>query len=96
MKLLEAIDINGMRLPNRIVVPAMVTRLSGEDGLVNADISDRYLRFARGEPGSLRNPKLVLLINDSQPQFFELHPFVKQRVRADDNLSSVRAIIARE
>jgi 2,4-dienoyl-CoA reductase-like NADH-dependent reductase (Old Yellow Enzyme family) len=51
VKLLEAIDINGMRLPNRIVVPAMVTRLSGEDGLVNADISDRYLRFARGEPG---------------------------------------------
>jgi 2,4-dienoyl-CoA reductase-like NADH-dependent reductase (Old Yellow Enzyme family) len=29
----------------------MVTRLSGEDGLVNDDIRDRYLRFARGEPG---------------------------------------------
>jgi hypothetical protein len=32
MKLLEPLTINGMRLPNRILVPAMVTRLSGEDG----------------------------------------------------------------
>lgn len=51
MKLLEPLDINGMTLANRIVLPAMVTRLSGEDGLVNADIRDRYVRFARGEPG---------------------------------------------
>ena len=29
----------------------MVTRLSGEDGLVNKDITDRYVRFAKGEPG---------------------------------------------
>jgi 2,4-dienoyl-CoA reductase-like NADH-dependent reductase (Old Yellow Enzyme family) len=29
----------------------MVTRLSGEDGLVNADILERYVRFAQGEPG---------------------------------------------
>ena len=29
MKLLEPLDINGMVLPNRIAVPAMVTRLSG-------------------------------------------------------------------
>jgi 2,4-dienoyl-CoA reductase-like NADH-dependent reductase (Old Yellow Enzyme family) len=29
----------------------MVTRLSGEDGLVNADITARYTRFAKGEVG---------------------------------------------
>ncbi len=29
----------------------MVTRLSGEDGVVNGDILDRYVRFAQGEPG---------------------------------------------
>ncbi len=29
----------------------MVTRLSGEDGFVNQDITDRYVRFAKGEPG---------------------------------------------
>lgn len=40
-----------MRLPNRIVLPAMVTRLSGEDGGVNQDILDRYVRYAQGEPG---------------------------------------------
>ena len=51
MKLLEPIVINGLRLANRIVLPAMVTRLSSEDGLVNQDITDRYVRFARGEPG---------------------------------------------
>jgi 2,4-dienoyl-CoA reductase-like NADH-dependent reductase (Old Yellow Enzyme family) len=44
-------EIRGMRLANRIVLPAMVTRLSGEDGHVNGDVRDRYLRHARGEPG---------------------------------------------
>ena len=43
--------ISGLELRNRIVLPAMVTRLSGEDGHVNDDIVNRYLRFARGEPG---------------------------------------------
>ncbi|MCS6886127.1 MAG: NADH:flavin oxidoreductase [Acidobacteriota bacterium] len=51
MKLFEPIRINSMVLENRIVLPAMVTRLSGEDGYVNKDIRDRYLRFAKGEVG---------------------------------------------
>jgi 2,4-dienoyl-CoA reductase-like NADH-dependent reductase (Old Yellow Enzyme family) len=51
MKLFEPVTINGMTLPNRVVLPAMVTRLSGEDGFVNGDIRDRYVRFARGGPG---------------------------------------------
>jgi 2,4-dienoyl-CoA reductase-like NADH-dependent reductase (Old Yellow Enzyme family) len=38
-------------LPNRIVLPAMVTRLSGEDGFVNDDIRARYTRFSRGGAG---------------------------------------------
>jgi 2,4-dienoyl-CoA reductase-like NADH-dependent reductase (Old Yellow Enzyme family) len=49
--LFEPFPIRGMRLENRIVLPAMVTRLSGEDGFVNEDLRDRYVRFARGEPG---------------------------------------------
>ena len=44
-------EIRGVRLENRIVLPAMVTRLSGADGFVNGDIRDRYLRHASGEPG---------------------------------------------
>ena len=51
MSLFQPMDIGGTRLPNRIVLPAMVTRLSGEDGYVNEDIRDRYVRFAEGEPG---------------------------------------------
>ena len=51
MKLFSPFMINGMTLPNRFVLPAMVTRLSGEDGFVNEDIRQRYLRFAKGEPG---------------------------------------------
>lgn len=51
MLLMTPFDINGMRLANRLVLTAMVTRLSGEDGLVNDDILARYLRFARGEVG---------------------------------------------
>ncbi|MCF6228454.1 MAG: NADH:flavin oxidoreductase [Planctomycetes bacterium] len=50
-KLFSEIKVNGMTLPNRIVIPAMVTRLSGEDGRINQDITDRYVRFAKGGAG---------------------------------------------
>jgi dimethylglycine catabolism A len=49
--LFEPFRIRGMALPNRLVLPAMVTRLSGEDGLVNDDIRARYVRFAKGGVG---------------------------------------------
>ncbi|MBX3458843.1 MAG: NADH:flavin oxidoreductase [Planctomycetes bacterium] len=49
--LFSPITIRSMTLPNRIVVPAMVTRLSGEDGFVNDDITNRYVRFAKGGAG---------------------------------------------
>jgi 2,4-dienoyl-CoA reductase-like NADH-dependent reductase (Old Yellow Enzyme family) len=51
--LFSPLSLNGLVLPNRIVVPAMVTRLPGEDGFVNQDTMDRYIRFARGEPGMI-------------------------------------------
>ena len=51
MKMFEPLNAGGMLLPNRIMVPAMVTRLSGEDGFVNQDITDRYVRYAQGETG---------------------------------------------
>lgn len=51
MKLFEPLDVSGMILPNRIMVPAMVTRLSGEDGFVNQPIIDRYVRYAQGGVG---------------------------------------------
>lgn len=51
MALFEPLSVGPVTLRNRLVLPAMVTRLSGEDGYVNADILDRYGRFAPGEPG---------------------------------------------
>lgn len=51
MLLLSPLEIGGMTVPNRVVVPAMVTRLSGEDGYVNQDIIDRYVAYARGHVG---------------------------------------------
>jgi 2,4-dienoyl-CoA reductase-like NADH-dependent reductase (Old Yellow Enzyme family) len=51
MKLFEPLNVGGMIIPNRVMVPAMVTRLSGEDGLVNKDISDRYVRFSNRPVG---------------------------------------------
>lgn len=51
MKLFTPLAVGSITLPNRLVVPAMVTRLSGEDGHVNAGITERYVRFARGGAG---------------------------------------------
>ena len=51
MKLFEPIRIGTMTLENRVVLPAMVTRLAGEDGSVNDEIRARYLRFAKGRAG---------------------------------------------
>jgi 2,4-dienoyl-CoA reductase-like NADH-dependent reductase (Old Yellow Enzyme family) len=51
MKLLEPLDVGPVTLPNRLAVPAMVTRLSGEDGKVNEDVIDRYARYAEGNVG---------------------------------------------
>src|SRR3990172_3323092 len=51
MKLLEPLNINGMVIPNRIMVPAMVTHLCKEDGIVTEDSVNRYARYARGGTG---------------------------------------------
>lgn len=51
LKLFSPITIHGLTLANRLCVPAMVTRLSGEDGFVNEEIVRRYSAFARGEAG---------------------------------------------
>ena len=51
MKLFEPLDINGMVIPNRVMVPAMVTHLCKEDGVVTQDTVERYVRYARGGAG---------------------------------------------
>jgi 2,4-dienoyl-CoA reductase-like NADH-dependent reductase (Old Yellow Enzyme family) len=49
--LFEPLRLRTATLPNRIVLPAMVTRLSGEDGVVNDDIRARYVRYTKGGAG---------------------------------------------
>jgi 2,3-dihydroxybenzoate-AMP ligase len=51
MNLFQPLDIHGMVLPNRVVVPAMVTHLVKEDGLVTDELIERYVRYAQGGAG---------------------------------------------
>lgn len=48
---LSPLRVGRVELPNRIAVPAMVTRLAGSDGYVNDDVIERYRRFAEGGAG---------------------------------------------
>ena len=59
--------VRGVALPNRIVLPAMVTRLSGEDGYVNDDIRTRYVRFAKGGAGLIVLEAMAVHASKSGP-----------------------------
>lgn len=67
MQLLQPLALNGVTLPNRVAVPAMVTRLSAEDGYVNQPIIDRYVRYARGEVGLIVVEATAIHANKSGP-----------------------------
>jgi 2,4-dienoyl-CoA reductase-like NADH-dependent reductase (Old Yellow Enzyme family) len=88
VKLLEPIAINSMTLPNRVVVPAMVTRLSGEDGHVNQDIIERYARYAQGHVGlivveamAIHSSKSGPLLRISDDAFVPGHRELVRRVK---------------
>ncbi len=49
--LFSPLAIGPIEIANRFAVPAMVTRLSGDDGFVNDDIVERYRRFSEGGAG---------------------------------------------
>jgi len=51
MKLFDPLKIGAMTIPNRILVPAMVTHLCKEDGIVTQDTIDRFARYAAGGAG---------------------------------------------
>ena len=85
-----------MRLENRIVLTAMVTRLSGEDGFVNKDIHDRYIRFAKGEPGlivveamAVHSAKSGPLLRLSSDEFI---PALRDLVREVHDISPAKIV----
>ncbi|MDX2103704.1 MAG: NADH:flavin oxidoreductase [Alphaproteobacteria bacterium] len=88
MTLLEPLDLGPIRVPNRVLVPAMVTRLSGEDGFVNDSIIDRYVRYATGHVGlivveatAIHQSKSGPLLRLSDDAFTPGHAELVRRVR---------------
>jgi len=51
--LFSPLKINQATLPNRVWLPAMVTWLSNEQGEVTPEVEQRYVAYARGEPGMI-------------------------------------------
>jgi 2,4-dienoyl-CoA reductase-like NADH-dependent reductase (Old Yellow Enzyme family) len=100
MKLLEPLRINGMTIPNRVLVPAMVTRLSGEDGYVNEAVIDRYVRYAEGHVGlivveatAIHGNKSGPLLRLSDDSFIAGHRALVDRVHAASGSKIVPQII---
>ena len=100
LKLLEPLDINGMVIPNRVLVPAMVTRLSGEDGFVNDAVIDRYVRYATGGVGlivveamAVHGAKSGPLLRISDDTFTPGHAELAHRVHDASNSKIVPQII---
>lgn len=51
--LFSPLRLNGITVPNRVWLPAMVTWLSNDAGEVTDDVTRRYVRYAKGEPGMI-------------------------------------------
>lgn len=51
--LFSPLRIGTITVPNRVWLPAMVTWLGTESGEVTPDVTRRYVRYARGEPGMI-------------------------------------------
>ncbi len=100
MKLLTPLAVNSMTLANRVAVPAMVTRLSGEDGAVNTDVIDRYARYAAGRVGlivveamAVHGNKSGPLLRLSEDRFIAGHRELVDRVHGTSDSKIVPQII---
>src|SRR5260370_33191603 len=100
MNLLAPLRINGTTIPNRVIVPAMVTRLSGEDGFVNDAVIDRYVRYAKGHVGlivveatAIHGSKSGPLLRLSDASFVAGHRDLVKRVHATSDSKIVPQII---
>ncbi len=53
MKLFEPVTVNKMTLQNRVVYPAVVSRLASIEGFVTRELKNRVLRIAKGGVGMI-------------------------------------------
>lgn len=68
MKLLEPYDLTPrLRLKNRLVLPALVTRLATEEGFPTAELKERYARYALGGVGLIVTEATAVLTRKSGP-----------------------------
>jgi len=70
VRLLEPYNINGkLSLRNRIVMPALVTRLATEEGEITEELLERYLLYARGGTGFIITEAISVKKQKSGPFF---------------------------
>jgi 2,4-dienoyl-CoA reductase-like NADH-dependent reductase (Old Yellow Enzyme family) len=101
MKLFEPFNINGkLTLTNRIVMPALVTRLAAEDGAISEELLDRYRLYARGGTGliiteaiSVRKQKSGPLLRLSEDRFVPALKELTDRVHGESDARIAPQII---
>ena len=101
MKLFDPFTINGkLRLKNRIVMPALVTRLATEEGEITEELIERYLLYARGGTGliiteaiSVRKQKSGPLLRLSEDRFVPALRELTDRVHSESDARIAPQII---
>ena len=100
MKLFEPLEIGTMTIPNRVMVPAMVTHLCKEDGVVTEDAIARYARYARGGAGlivveamAIHGAKSGPLLRIGEDRFVPGLAELVRRVHAESDSKVVPQII---
>ncbi|MBP1739810.1 MAG: NADH:flavin oxidoreductase, partial [Deltaproteobacteria bacterium] len=101
MKLFEPFTVNGkLTLKNRIVMPALVTRLATEEGEITEELVERYLLYARGGTGliiteaiSVRKQKSGPLLRLSEDRFVPALRELTDRVHGESDARIAPQII---
>lgn len=90
MKLFENLQVGRMSLANRIVYPALVDRLAGDDGFTTPELVERVMRIARGGVGlfilqaaGVANQKSGQLLRISDDKYIEGLKQLTDRVHSE-------------
>jgi len=101
MKLFEPFTISGkLTLENRIVMPALVTRLATEEGDITQELLERYLLYAKGGTGliiteaiSVKKQKSGPLLRLSEDRFVPALKGMTDRVHGESDARIAPQII---